>query len=181
MGAYLSKPVTDKVTEFEETDYLISGVSSMQGWRVFQEDAHTIIPNYNDKFSLFGVYDGHGGAEVSKYTADNFPNFILKNFDFKINDLDYISKIQKVFIDFDLFLIEDDTRLEITKIKELSKDEKEDVSKLNEESTMPFGELLKRYTVLKSLFDNKGKVDENNFPKDVDNGDKNETDEDENP
>lgn len=37
MGAYLSEPVTEKVSSDEANEKLECGASSMQGWRVTQE------------------------------------------------------------------------------------------------------------------------------------------------
>lgn len=37
MGAYLSKPITKKVSNDEDNENLACGTSSMQGWRVTQE------------------------------------------------------------------------------------------------------------------------------------------------
>lgn len=37
MGAYLSEPVTEKVSSDEGNEKLECGASSMQGWRVNQE------------------------------------------------------------------------------------------------------------------------------------------------
>lgn len=37
MGAYLSAPVTDKISDDNVTETLRYGASSMQGWRVSQE------------------------------------------------------------------------------------------------------------------------------------------------
>lgn len=37
MGAYLSEPVTDKISSDDDGDRLRYGASSMQGWRVSQE------------------------------------------------------------------------------------------------------------------------------------------------
>jgi protein phosphatase 1G len=73
MGVYLSKPKTDKVFEQGEGKNLKWGAMGMQGnllnsgWRTKMEDshiAHTDLPGGN---SLFGVFDGHGGAEVALY------------------------------------------------------------------------------------------------------------------
>lgn len=52
----------------------------MQGWRLSQEDAHSAILNFDKQTAFFGVYDGHGGAEVAQYCADKLPGF-LKNLD----------------------------------------------------------------------------------------------------
>ena len=43
MGAYLSAPVVDKVTEDGLSDKFVYGAASMQGWRKHQEDAHIVI------------------------------------------------------------------------------------------------------------------------------------------
>lgn len=46
------------------------GACSMQGWRMSQEDTHIVheieLPD-GTKGMLFGVFDGHGGKEVSTY------------------------------------------------------------------------------------------------------------------
>ena len=78
MGAYLDKPVTEKHSETGEGAGLKFGATSMQGWRVNQEDAHNCNIDLVDGWSLFAVYDGHGGSEVSKYTSLKFPEY-LKN------------------------------------------------------------------------------------------------------
>lgn len=37
MGAYLSEPITEKLSSDERSGRLIYGASSMQGWRMSQE------------------------------------------------------------------------------------------------------------------------------------------------
>lgn len=76
MGAYLSAPVTHKDSEDGQTSWLRHGCSSMQGWRRSMEDAH-IVGAEKGGATLFGVFDGHGGAEVARYVArhmaEDFP------------------------------------------------------------------------------------------------------------
>lgn len=46
----------------------------MQGWRRNMEDAFIAeleLPNL-DHIAVFGVFDGHGGGEVSKFVAAHF-------------------------------------------------------------------------------------------------------------
>ena len=91
MGTYLSTPITEKC---EENGEVVSGrdrpvewgVVDMQGWRKSMEDAHTAVTNVPLKSvvssadsescdrnaRIFGVYDGHGGAEVARFCQHYF-------------------------------------------------------------------------------------------------------------
>ena len=76
MGAYLSAPITLKESEDGATSRQGHGASSMQGWRRSMEDAH-IVGTEKAGATLYGVFDGHGGAEVARYVArhmaEDFP------------------------------------------------------------------------------------------------------------
>jgi serine/threonine protein phosphatase PrpC len=72
MGAYLSQPVTEKESGEGER----FGYSSMQGWRTDHEDAHICVP----ELGLFGVFDGHGGAEVARFAAAHVPRLVREKF-----------------------------------------------------------------------------------------------------
>ncbi|KAH8048382.1 protein serine/threonine phosphatase [Aureococcus anophagefferens] len=68
MGVYLSRPDTRKESESGDAGNRCEyGASSMQGWRKGQEDAH--IAADVGGTAVFGVFDGHGGREVSNFTA----------------------------------------------------------------------------------------------------------------
>ncbi|KAL4612968.1 protein phosphatase 1B-like isoform X1 [Arapaima gigas] len=72
MGAFLDKPKTDKLNVHGEGNGLRFGLSSMQGWRVEMEDAHTAVlglPKGLDDWSFFAVYDGHAGSRVANYCS----------------------------------------------------------------------------------------------------------------
>ena len=74
MGSYLSNPDTEKYSEDGESVLGHTfGVSSMQGWRRSQEDAHLVVdvPGMVET-AVFGVFDGHGGREVSNFTVRRF-------------------------------------------------------------------------------------------------------------
>ena len=45
MGAFLDKPKTEKHSEHGSGNGLNYGLSSMQGWRIEMEDAHTAVAN----------------------------------------------------------------------------------------------------------------------------------------
>jgi len=53
--------------------------TSIKGRRVSNEDEHTIITNINNanenmnNINIFGIYDGHGGNEISKYISEELP------------------------------------------------------------------------------------------------------------
>ncbi|VDO96130.1 unnamed protein product [Soboliphyme baturini] len=80
MGVYLSAPVTEKRSSSGENEHWSYGATSMQGWRIHQEDAHNCILNFDNNCAFFAVYDGHGGSEVAEYSCENFPEF-LKSLD----------------------------------------------------------------------------------------------------
>jgi hypothetical protein len=92
MGTYLSTPVTEKCEESGESlncpDVPCAwGVVDMQGWRKSMEDAHTAVTDIplpipttttttvdtpegtsvQSDAKVFGVFDGHGGAEVARF------------------------------------------------------------------------------------------------------------------
>ena len=53
----------------------------MQGWRMNMEDAHISEEvDFSDgsKGLLFGVFDGHGGAEVAAYAKSNFKRILAE-------------------------------------------------------------------------------------------------------
>lgn len=69
MGAYLSTPVTDKEVFEGQGQSINYGGGSMQGWRRTMEDAHIAEVGLSGDpgCAIFGVFDGHGGAEVAKF------------------------------------------------------------------------------------------------------------------
>lgn len=52
--------------------------------------------------SLFAVYDGHGGAEVAQYAAENLPA-LVKNDLYKEGS--YVDALIKAYLEFDDSLI----------------------------------------------------------------------------
>ena len=76
MGGFLDKPIKEKNPEPGTNAQFSWGACAMQGWRSSMEDSHICqsydMPNKNDYGMLFGVFDGHGGAEVANYAKENF-------------------------------------------------------------------------------------------------------------
>ncbi|XP_048841012.1 protein phosphatase 1A isoform X1 [Brienomyrus brachyistius] len=86
MGAFLDKPKMEKHNAHGEGNGLRYGLSSMQGWRVEMEDAHTAViglPNGLDPWSFFAVYDGHAGSQVARYCCEHLLEHITSNPDFR--------------------------------------------------------------------------------------------------
>ena len=46
----------------------------MQGWRKRMEDAHIteISQGKSSELDVFGVFDGHGGKEISQFVTHHF-------------------------------------------------------------------------------------------------------------
>ncbi|KAK6147845.1 hypothetical protein DH2020_018757 [Rehmannia glutinosa] len=99
MGVYLSTPSTEKVSEDGENDNLRYGLSSMQGWRATMEDAHAAFSNLDGSTSFFGVYDGHGGKEVSKFCAKFLHKQVLEHEAYAAGDLG--TSVRKAFLRMD--------------------------------------------------------------------------------
>ncbi|XP_036026551.1 protein phosphatase 1B isoform X2 [Onychomys torridus] len=86
MGAFLDKPKTEKHNAHGAGNGLRYGLSSMQGWRVEMEDAHTAvvgIPHGLENWSYFAVYDGHAGSRVANYCSAHLLEHIITNEDFR--------------------------------------------------------------------------------------------------
>lgn len=80
MGIYLSQPNKNKDYSFGEDKqrslrYFSCGI---QGWRKNMEDAHITQVDLTERYSLFGVFDGHGGFEVAKFCEVYFADVLKK-------------------------------------------------------------------------------------------------------
>lgn len=79
MGNYLNVPKKEKDSGDSQNESHYFGYSSMQGWRQTMEDSHFIIPYFDQNKSLLGVFDGHGGADVSAFCKEHFPKELVMN------------------------------------------------------------------------------------------------------
>jgi protein phosphatase 2C family protein 2/3 len=79
MGQYRSVPDKTKKTELGDSKRLSYAATGMCGWRIYMEDAHITETKFAQGFSLFAVFDGHGGGEVAKFTERHFPEELLAN------------------------------------------------------------------------------------------------------
>jgi len=147
MGAYLSEPIVEKHSADEKGEHMSYGASSMQGWRVNQEDAHNHLLNFDGGKSLFAVYDGHGGHEVAEYCSRYLPDYIKKNENYKCGN--YEKALEDSFIGFDAILVDRKVVAELKVIAGSTEDEKEDeeeeVDHLCKEASMPIEQVIAKY------------------------------------
>ncbi|OTF77310.1 protein phosphatase 2C-like protein [Euroglyphus maynei] len=83
-GVYLRQAVRAMHTSVGSGPNFEFAATSCQGWRNTMEDVHVIIPyldgeNQPHQSSLFAVFDGHNGVEVSTYAAKYLPEYIRRN------------------------------------------------------------------------------------------------------
>uniref|UniRef100_A0A182YKV2 protein-serine/threonine phosphatase n=1 Tax=Anopheles stephensi TaxID=30069 RepID=A0A182YKV2_ANOST len=154
MGAYLSEPLTVKDSSDEANEFMAVGSSSMQGWRISQEDAHNCILNFDDKSSFFAVYDGHGGAEVARYCSLHLPAFLKtveayteQNFEKALKDafLGLDATLLKEKVIEELKLLSNKTNDEDEADEEEEEEEDDNVEDLCKEAVMPLNEVLQKY------------------------------------
>ncbi|KAI8332400.1 phosphatase 2C-like domain-containing protein [Chlamydoabsidia padenii] len=106
MGQTLSEPVIDKDSRCETNTKYTYGLSSMQGWRLTMEDAHAAELKLADtEASYFGVYDGHGGSTVAKYTGNILHHKVRESQFF--DKREYRSALKDAFLTIDKELQED--------------------------------------------------------------------------
>lgn len=86
----------------------------MQGWRKSNEDAHITAVDFLPGFSLFAVFDGHGGAEVAKYCANHFVNELKADQQFQAQN--YEQALITVFCKIDKMLVSNAGKKELDKI-----------------------------------------------------------------
>ncbi|CAH1154102.1 unnamed protein product [Phaedon cochleariae] len=151
MGSYLSEPVTEKVSSDETDNRLNCGASSMQGWRVSQEDAHNCLLDFDVNTSFFAVYDGHGGHEVAHYCSEKLPQFIKNTEAYKQGDIN--NALIEGFLGFDKTIC---TKEVVSKLKEIAGDkqaeedseDEDNVDNLYKEAAMPIEQVIEKYTSL---------------------------------
>ena len=94
----------------------------MQGWRKRQEDAHLASISKGEKkdIHVFGVFDGHGGKEISKFVSNHFMEELLEN---KNLPSDMSLALKETFIKMDEIM---QTKEGIEELKKYSRQSKEE-------------------------------------------------------
>ena len=102
----------------------------MQGWRKRQEDAHIAAVSQGEKknIDVFGVFDGHGGKEISQFVSNHFTEELIKN---KNLETDLSQALKETFIKMDEIMTTPESIEEIKKYARLSK-EADDLQSKNE-------------------------------------------------
>lgn len=96
----LSEPVTEKHTVSGGNRRVKYAASGMQGWRITMEDAHAAICETEGKeIAFFGVYDGHGGANIAKYSGQYAHARIMSDPEFAVGN--YEKAIKNGFLGVD--------------------------------------------------------------------------------
>ena len=114
----LPKPVLEKELSSGENNILRFGSCAMQGWRKRMEDAHItdISKGENERFNIFGVFDGHGGKEVAEFVSKHFTENFLKNENIKKNNIK--QAIIETFLKMDELMFQKEG---IEELKQISK------------------------------------------------------------
>jgi len=102
----------------------------MQGWRKRQEDAHIAAISQGDKkdIDIFGVFDGHGGKEISQFVSNHFTKELIDN---KNLNKDMPKALRETFIKMDELMQTPEGIEEIKKHARKSKEE-DDIQSKNE-------------------------------------------------
>ena len=93
----------------------------MQGWRRRQEDAHIADISQGEKknIDVFGVFDGHGGKEISQFVSNHFTKELLGNKNCQSGDLE--KALKETFIKMDEIMQSEESIEEIKKYARQSK------------------------------------------------------------
>ena len=120
----LKHPIIEKELSNGENNIIRYGSCGMQGWRKRMEDSFIadISQGEDKRFNIFGVFDGHGGKEVSNFVKLHFTKSFLSQKKLKTDN------VRQAIID--TFLNMDELMKEPAGIKELKlifkKSQKED-------------------------------------------------------
>lgn len=81
------------------------------------EDAHinTLSLKGNDNYALFGVFDGHGGAEVARFCGKYFEQTLLKNKSFQ--NAKYEQALKETFLEMDVHIRKKENIAELNQMK----------------------------------------------------------------
>ena len=113
-GGEESKKPREKYILDGISNFFRYGICSMKGWRKTMEDKFLVKLNIGPKKSthIFGIFDGHGGREVSKFISDHFVEEFLKNENYEKGDIK--TCLKETFLNLDKKLLEQSSMQEMT-------------------------------------------------------------------
>ena len=126
MGDFLSSPNKEKDSFDGENNFVRFGASAMQGWRYRMEDAHLHSLN-NSNLDIFGVFDGHGGKEVSQFVKNHFIQEFMNNKNTKYENIP--TSLIETFLKMDELLRSQKGKEELIELNKISKKEDEEQDK----------------------------------------------------
>ena len=130
MGDFLTTPNKEKESSDGENNFVRFGASGMQGWRYRMEDAHLHSLN-NSNYDIFGVFDGHGGKEVSQFVQNHFVEEFMKNKNTKYENIP--TSLIETFLKMDELMLTPKGRQELKQLNKASKKEDDEQNKKNTE------------------------------------------------
>ena len=95
------------------------------------EDAHLNHLN-NNNYDIFGVFDGHGGKEVSQFVKNHFIQEFMKNENTKYENIP--NSLIETFLKMDELLKSKEGKAELTQLNKLSKKEDDEQDKKNKKN-----------------------------------------------
>ncbi|EGD76617.1 hypothetical protein PTSG_07731 [Salpingoeca rosetta] len=144
MGAFRSKPAVEKDIEAGVDQHGRSFIcGSMQGWRIDQEDAHLIVTK-EKQYAMYGVFDGHGGPEVSALVARRLLEFLKSHPEWDRNKEE---AVRGAFRNMDKFINSRKGRREMRTLLQLTPDavapmEEGELDLLQRDASRPIEELV---------------------------------------
>ncbi len=122
----------------------------MQGWRKRMEDAHIsdIGLGPSGQTHLFGVFDGHGGKEVSQFVKKHFTQEFLNSKSLKSGN--FKNSLIETFLHLDELMLESAGKAELKQYAKQSKEEDEIRNQKDKNKQMD---------LFKQLFDYKNQED----------------------
>ena len=125
----LKEPIKEKELTNGENSILRYGSCGMQGWRKRMEDSHItdISQGENERFNIFGVFDGHGGKEVSSFVKLHFTKSFLSNKRLKKDQIK--QAIIETFLNMDVLMQESSGIKELKQISKKSQEEDDIIAK----------------------------------------------------
>ena len=125
MGEELDVPKKTYTPKDDQNTYIKYGLNQVQGWKKSMED---YVIDYSEKeqekfLSVFRIFDGHGGKEVSRYLQAHFMDYLKNAAKFKEGK--FKDALVDTFFEIDKSFTTNEAQEELTKYSEEEKPSKE--------------------------------------------------------